>query len=78
MYVTHRRMSAYTVRGENMDNCALPVGVSALACAIAQQFENTDELALLAAVLTQLGDTLDTIAAQRALCETSSQITITQ
>lgn len=50
-----------------MNNCALPVSVSALACAIAEQIEDADELALLAALLTQLGDTLTTIAAVRAV-----------
>ena len=49
------------------DNCGLPVGISALACAIAARLEDTDDLLLLAAVLTQLGDTLNTIAATRAL-----------
>lgn len=56
-----------------MDNCALPVGVSALACAIAQQIENTDELSLLGALFTQLGDTLETIAAARAVCGGGTQ-----
>lgn len=50
-----------------MNDCALPVGVSALACAIAEQVTNANELALLAALLTQLGDTLTTIAAVRAV-----------
>jgi hypothetical protein len=48
-----------------MDCCALPVGVSALACAIAEQIRDNTDLALLAAILTQLGDTLVTIAAAR-------------
>ena len=56
-----------------MDNCALPVGVSALACAIAQQIENTDDLVLLGALFTQLGDTLDTIAAARSACGGGTQ-----
>lgn len=51
-----------------MNPCALPMGVSALASAIASRVPNDEELALLAAILTQLGDTLDTIIAQRALC----------
>jgi hypothetical protein len=49
-----------------MNDCILPVGVSALACAIARDIDNVTDLALLAALLTQLGDTLTTIAAQRA------------
>ncbi len=51
-----------------MNPCALPVGVSALASAIACHVESDEELAMIAAVLTQLGDTLDTILAQRVLC----------
>lgn len=50
-----------------MNPCELSVGVTALANAIAAQLGEA-ELNLLAAVLTQLGDTLATIAAQRALC----------
>lgn len=50
-----------------MNECGLPAGITALACAIAQQFDNDDELALLAAVLVELSDTLNTIVAQRAL-----------
>lgn len=41
--------------------------ISVLAAAIAQNLED-EELTLLAAVFTQLGDTLGTIAAQRDLC----------
>lgn len=48
-----------------MNDCILPVGVSALACAIAAEIEDSDDLSLLAALFTQLGDTLATIAAQR-------------
>lgn len=50
-----------------MNPCELSMGVTALANAIAAQLDEA-ELNLLAAVLTQLGDTLATIAAQRALC----------
>ena len=41
--------------------------ISVLAAVIAQNLED-GELTLLAAVFTQLGDTLGTIAAQRDLC----------
>lgn len=51
-----------------MNECVLPAGITALACAIAQQIDNNDDLALLSTVLVQLGDTLATISAQRALC----------
>ena len=55
-----------------MHNCdcdplALTTAVSTLAAAIAAQLGDR-ELALVGAVLTQLGDTLLTIAAQRDLC----------
>ena len=50
-----------------MNPCALTASVTALANTLACRL-TTDELSLLGAVLTQLGDTLQTIAAQRALC----------
>ena len=50
-----------------MDPCALTAGVTALANAIACRLCDA-ELNLLALILTQLGDTLGTIAAQRACC----------
>ena len=52
-----------------MTGCELPVGITALALAIAAQVEDVDELSLLAAVFTQLGDTLATIAVQRSFVE---------
>ncbi len=51
-----------------MNTCGFPVGVSALACAMAQQIENNADLVLLAALFTQLGDSLATIAAAREVC----------
>lgn len=58
--------------GDTMDHfrcdpLALTTAVNSLAVAIAAQLNN-DELSLTAAVLTQLGDTLATIAAQRGIC----------
>ena len=50
-----------------MDPCALTAAVTALANAIAPRM-TVDQLTLLAAMLTQLGDTLATIAAQRSIC----------
>ena len=50
-----------------MSPCALTAGVTALAYVIACRLGDA-ELNLLALVLTQLGDTLGTIAAQRACC----------
>ena len=50
-----------------MDPCSLTTGVTALANALACRLCD-EELNLLALILTQLGDTLGTIAAQRACC----------
>ena len=55
------------MRSSNCDPLALTTAVNTLAVAIAAQL-NDSELALLAAVLTQLADTLETIAAQREFC----------
>ena len=51
-----------------MGCCGLPAGIGALACLLAENVPDDDELALLAAVFTQLGDTLDTLLAARTLC----------
>ena len=50
-----------------MSACELTASITAAANAIACKLDD-DELALLAAVLVQLGDTLATIATQRAIC----------
>lgn len=50
------------------DPLALTTAVNTLAVSIAARLDNGD-LALAAAILTQLGDTLATIAVQRELCE---------
>lgn len=47
-----------------MDPCAINMAVSALACSIAKDKSN-DELALLSAFFTQLGDSLTTIVAAK-------------
>ena len=51
----------------NCDPLALTTTVNSLAVAIAGQL-NDEELGLVGAILSQLGDTLETIAAQRAVC----------
>lgn len=51
-----------------MNSCELTASITAAANAIAQKLSD-DELSLLSAVLVLLGDTLATIAAQRAICE---------
>lgn len=48
--------------------CELTASVTVLANFLASGLE-TDALALLAAILVQLGDTLAAIAAQRQFCE---------
>ena len=50
-----------------LNACELTTSVTLLANTIACQLSD-DELALIGAVFAQLGDTLATIAAQRALC----------
>ncbi|MDO5560776.1 MAG: hypothetical protein Q4F95_14445 [Oscillospiraceae bacterium] len=52
------------------DTCGdleLSTAVSTLASVIASALDD-DELALAAAVFTQLGDTLDTLSVRRAIC----------
>ena len=51
-----------------MNACELTVSITAAANALAAQL-TTDQINLLGVTLTQLGDTLLTIATARALCE---------
>ena len=53
-----------------MDPCELTASITAAANAIARKLSD-DELTLLSAVFVQLGDTLATIATQRAIREAS-------
>ena len=55
------------MKNPNCDPLALTTAVNTLAVAIAAQL-NDQELGMVGAVLTQLGDTLETISAQRELC----------
>jgi len=55
-----------------LDNCCLPIGISVLACSIAKNL-NDDDLDLLAAVLSQLGQDLSTIAIQRSVCRNNQE-----
>ena len=50
-----------------MNACELTASITAVANMIAQNL-NDDELNILGVVLTQLGDTLITIATQRSIC----------
>ncbi len=54
-------------RGAIMKSCELVTTISALACCIAQN-KSAEELELIAAILTQLADTLATISAAEELC----------
>ncbi len=51
----------------NCDPLALTTAVNSLAVAVACQLDD-NELDMAAAIFNQLGDTLETIAAQRAFC----------
>lgn len=54
--------------GDFMNPCELTASITAIANMLAGKL-TVDELNLLGAVLTQLGDTLTTIATQRGFCE---------
>ena len=54
-----------------MNPCELTALITAAANTIACKLDD-NEIALLSSVLVQLGDTLATIAAQRAICEKAS------
>jgi len=51
-----------------MQSCELVSLITAIACAISKSVSN-DELLVLGAAFTQLGDTLTTIAVQNQLCD---------
>jgi len=55
------------MNGFNCDPLALTTAVNSLAVAIAVQL-NDNELNMLSAIFNQLGETLETIAAQREMC----------
>ena len=53
-----------------MNHCELTASITAIANALSCKL-SAEETALLGAIFVQLGDTLATIAAQRALCAAS-------
>lgn len=55
-----------------MQACELVAAITTVACTISKG-KTPDELALMAAVFSQLGDTLATIAAQEAVCESQDK-----
>lgn len=55
-----------------MNSCELVTFISSVACAISKSCD-PDEIPLLAAVFTQLGDTLTTISVQDEICSKSTK-----
>ena len=53
--------------GANMRSCELVTLITAIACSISQCYPS-EELPVIAAIFTQLGDTLGTIIAQEEFC----------
>lgn len=51
-----------------MQSCDFAMSVTAVACCISEG-KTPEEIALISSVFMQLGDTLSTIAARQALCE---------
>lgn len=51
-----------------MNSCELVMLISSIACSISQCYP-PEELAILAAALTQLGDTLETMLVNDELCK---------
>ena len=65
-------LSAYPIRGgDKMTPCELTASITAVANTLSCKL-TVDELNLLGAVLSQLGDTLTTIATQKNICEQST------
>lgn len=58
--------------GEKMNPCEFNMAVSSLACAIAKN-KNSNEIALLSAFFTQLGDCLETIQAVK-ICNENQNV----
>ncbi|SFR83731.1 DUF6774 domain-containing protein [Anaeromicropila populeti] len=56
-----------------MNSCELVTFITALACAISKCYTE-EEVAILAAAITQLGDTLATILTQKEICESDAEI----
>ena len=55
-----------------MNSCELVNLVSMFSCLIAENY-STNQIALLSAVFTQLGDSLTTILANKTLCDTNNK-----
>jgi len=55
-----------------MQSCNLAVSISLLACIIAEG-KTENEISLLGSIFSQLGDTLETIAAQKVICSSNNE-----
>lgn len=55
-----------------MNSCELVTFISSLACAISRSCD-PDDIAMLAAILTQLGDTLATITVHEEICSKNTK-----
>ena len=55
-----------------MNSCEFVTFISTIACSIAKYYD-MDELALIGAVFTQLGDTLTTMAVREDLCRKQTE-----
>jgi hypothetical protein len=51
------------------ESLALTTAINTVATLIAAQFPTPEEQAVIAAVLTQIADTIETVAARNLLCE---------
>lgn len=56
-----------------MDECELIIFISTIACTLSKCYTD-DELSMLAAIFTQLGDSLSTILTKRNLCDKNTDM----
>lgn len=56
------------IRNDYMNSCEISAAVTAIANILFKKL-NDDEVALLGAILVQLGDTLETMSVQKEICQ---------
>lgn len=56
------------IRNDYMNSCEISTAVTAIANILFKKL-NDDEVALLGAILVQLGDTLETMSVQKEICQ---------
>ena len=56
------------IRNDYMNSCEISAAVTAIANILFKKL-NDDEVALLGAILVQLGDTLETMSVQKKICQ---------